>query len=238
MEQVAENVYRLGTRYHNFYTLVEGGKAIVIDAGCSKELSVLSGGLATIGMGLGDVEAIVLTHAHADHMGFAAEAAGSGTEVRTHELDGPIALGDQEMIGVSPWRLPLWRISTLKFLLTLVKVGVGTVPRLDAVETFADGEVLDLPGRPRAIHTPGHTVGHCALLSGKLLFSGDALVTMNLVGRDRGPQMLPKPFHTDEDKAWESLELLKGLDTSTVFPGHGAPWPGQIADAIEAIKPR
>jgi glyoxylase-like metal-dependent hydrolase (beta-lactamase superfamily II) len=29
--------------------------------------------------------------------------------------------------------------------------------------TYADGETLDVPGRPRVIHTPGHTSGHCSL---------------------------------------------------------------------------
>lgn len=60
----------------------------------SKELPKLEQGLATIGMKRDDVEAIILTHAHADHIGFAAEANAAGTEVRISEIEGPIATGD------------------------------------------------------------------------------------------------------------------------------------------------
>ena len=38
MYQVGDGIYRLGTAIHNFYVIAEGGKATVIDAGCSKEL--------------------------------------------------------------------------------------------------------------------------------------------------------------------------------------------------------
>ena len=64
MQQVAENVYRLGSSYHNFYLLTEGGKATVVDAGGSKELEKLEAGLASLRLKRDDVEAILLTHAH------------------------------------------------------------------------------------------------------------------------------------------------------------------------------
>ena len=31
------------------------------------------------------------------------------------------------------------------------------IPAVEEVATFADGEVLDVPGKPRIIHVPGHT---------------------------------------------------------------------------------
>ena len=50
MDQVGDGIYRLGTVIHNFYLIAEGGKATVVDAGCSKELPKLEQGLASIGM--------------------------------------------------------------------------------------------------------------------------------------------------------------------------------------------
>ena len=41
MHQVGEGIYRLGTVIHNFYVIAEGGKATVVDAGCSKEFPKL-----------------------------------------------------------------------------------------------------------------------------------------------------------------------------------------------------
>ena len=47
---------------------------------------------------------------------------------------------------------------------------------------FADEEVLDVPGRPRVIHTPGHTAGNAALslADREVLIVGDTLATLSL----------------------------------------------------------
>lgn len=70
MRDITPGIHRLGSSHHNFYVITEGGKATVIDAGCSKEWPKLVEGLTAIGLALNDVEAIIVTHAHADHIGF------------------------------------------------------------------------------------------------------------------------------------------------------------------------
>ncbi|MCP3976749.1 MAG: MBL fold metallo-hydrolase [bacterium] len=238
MKQVADNIYRLGTAHHNFYLLTEGGKATVIDAGCSKELPKLEEGLASIGLMRDDVEAIILTHAHADHIGFAAEAQKSGTEVRTHEVEAPIATGDVEGHAVKIPQLPLHKLGTWKFLIALLKEGITKAPRIESVVTFSDGDVLELPGNPRVVYTPGHTIGHSSfyLRDSKTLFSGDALVTRDLITQAAGPQMLPDMFHTDPARARESLDVLAGFPTNVVLPGHGDQHLGSVAAAVEIAK--
>ncbi len=236
MEQVSESIYRLGTAIHNFYVIVEGGKATVVDAGCSRELSKLEQGLASVGMNLGDVEAIILTHAHPDHMGFAAEANAAGTEVSVSELEGPIATGDQVGDEMKIHKLPLWKPRTWSFLMGLYKVGVTKAPRVETIVTFAPGDVLDLPGRPEVVHSPGHTIGHACfyLRHSKTLFTGDAVVTRDVLNhRDASPQLMPCLFHTDTDQARASLDALAALDTELILPGHGSPYHGQVADAAK-----
>lgn len=234
MHEVAEGVYRLGSKYHNFYVITEGGKATVIDAGASKELVKLESGLLSLGLRRSDVEVIVLTHAHADHIGFAAEASETGTIVKSHVEEAPLARGDRKGYAVTVRQLPLWKPAIWAFVFALVKAGITSAPRVKDIETFEDGETLNVPGRPRAIHTPGHTEGHAAfyLESRGLLFTGDGLVTMNLKGGRKGPQLLADMFHTDPAQARESLSLLTGLDTNLVLPGHGNPWSGQVANAV------
>lgn len=238
MQQVAENVYRLGSSHHNFYLLTEGGKATVVDAGASKELPKLEAGLASLGMKRDDVEAIVLTHAHADHIGFAAEAQAAGTEVRASEVEEPIATGQQPVHAIKIPQLPLYKLGTWKFLIALIKVGVMKAPSVESVVTFKEDELLDLPGGPRAIYTPGHTVGHASFLleESKILFTGDALATRDLFSEQTGPQIMPDAFHLNPAQARESLDVLAGLETSVVLPGHGHPYEGSIADAVATAK--
>lgn len=239
MQQVGESIYRLGTDIHNFYILAEGGKATVIDAGCSKELGKLDAALESLSMKREDVEAIIMTHAHADHIGFAAEANDSGTEVRASEVEGPMATGEQEVHAVKVPQLPLWKLGTWKFLIGLLKVGVLKAPRVKSVVTFTDGEKLDLPGRPQAVYSPGHTSGHAAFYvpESKTLFTGDALVTRDLIAhKESDPHLMPDIFHTDPAQARASLDVLAAYDTELVLPGHGLPYHGQVADAVAMAK--
>jgi glyoxylase-like metal-dependent hydrolase (beta-lactamase superfamily II) len=88
MIEVADRVYRLGAALVNWYLIEEGGRFAVIDAGLPKQFDQLPGALAGFGASLGDVEAVVLTHAHADHLGSSAqiqEEAGAAVHVR-HRL--------------------------------------------------------------------------------------------------------------------------------------------------------
>jgi glyoxylase-like metal-dependent hydrolase (beta-lactamase superfamily II) len=70
--------------------------------------------------------------------------------------------------------------------------------------------VLDVPGRPRAIPTPGHAPGHCALLVEErgVLFAGDALCTLNPRSFRRGPQLMPPGFNMSDAQAEASLAAV------------------------------
>ncbi|AXV07014.1 putative beta-lactamase [Euzebya pacifica] len=241
METIADGIIRLGSRLHNFYLLIEGGKATAIDVGCSGDLGTLVEGLAAEGLTLDDVEGIVLTHAHADHAGAAREAADKGVTVHAHRDEVDRLLGKYEgKEAITPLDLPLWKPAVWTFLSTLARRGVLKQPRLIDVTEFDDGDTLDLPGKPVVIHTPGHTEGHTAfhVPDKKVLFSGDAMVTIGLIGPGPGPQLMPKQFHNDVDLATASLERLEGIEADMVLPGHGDAYKGTPESMVEKVRAR
>jgi glyoxylase-like metal-dependent hydrolase (beta-lactamase superfamily II) len=74
---VAEGVHRIGEHYLNFYLIEEGGHITIVDAGLPASWGSLLEALSSIGSTPADVEALVLTHAHFDHIGFAERARSS-----------------------------------------------------------------------------------------------------------------------------------------------------------------
>src|SRR5215216_7043913 len=89
---VADGVHRIEDAYTNLY-LVEGGDGAltVVDAGVPPSWESLTDAVRRLGRGLGDVAAIVLTHAHFDHLGFAERGRMQlGIPVWVHENDVPL----------------------------------------------------------------------------------------------------------------------------------------------------
>jgi glyoxylase-like metal-dependent hydrolase (beta-lactamase superfamily II) len=238
MEQVAEDLYRLGRKHHNFYLIVEGGRATVVDAGGSREFPLLEAGLAALGLTLDRVEAVLITHAHTDHIGFARRVSERGISVKVHEAEAAYAMDGSagSQVGISDF--PLWKPRAIVFLAEMIRAGARRAYRLSNVETVTDGDRLALPGQPRVLATPGHTAGHASYLleDRKALCAGDALVTDGLIRGQPGPQLLPEMFHTDPARARASLENLAGLDADLMLPGHGRPWRGPIAEAVARAR--
>ena len=105
-----------------------------------------------------------------------------------------------------------------------------------AVDTFADGATLDLPGSPRIIHMPGHTPGSVAVFMPEVdaVFVGDAITTGHVLTGATGPQ--PAPFTLDPAQALKSLSKLEGIPATWILPGHGAPWSGGAAEAVRLVR--
>lgn len=239
MKKIAEDTYRLGTRGHNYYVVRDGDHVTVVDAGCRKEWDKLLAGLDSIGLSITAISGIVATHSHADHFGFAKEAVENGVSVAVHEAEETRAKGTYSgRYAVTATELPLFNIHALRTFLPMIFAGVMKLDHVDEVATFGDGERLDLPGGPVVVHTPGHTEGHTMfhLPDRGLLFTGDGLITMDLIGPSRGPQMIDERFNNDHAAALASLDRLEGLDANLLLPGHGDPWPGSPAEAAALAR--
>lgn len=71
---VADGVHRIGEHFVNWYLVEENGYLTLVDAGLPASWRSLLEALNAIGRSPRDIEAIVLTHAHFDHIGFAERA--------------------------------------------------------------------------------------------------------------------------------------------------------------------
>ena len=132
----------------------------------------------------------------------------------------------------------LVRLEAYRTLFGLMRGGGSRIVPVAEVSTFADGETIDVPGRPRAVQAPGHTAGSCAVFfeATSALCSGDALVTRNPLTGRRGPQIMPSGLNQNSKQALESLALLEETRASVVLPGHGEPWRQGIDAAARAAR--
>jgi len=232
---VAPGIRRVGSdSIVNSYLVEEAGEVTIIDAGAPSLWRLVPAELEAMGRRLDDVRAIVLTHGHTDHVGYAERARRErGWPVLVHEADEALALGRAK----NPARSPKMRIRPIAaFLWWSLRHGLLRVPPLVEVATYGDGATLDLPGSPRVVLVPGHTPGSAALHVPSLdaLFAGDAIATYSVTDGYRGARIAP--FGADYVQARESLARLEGLEAGTVLPGHGDPFTGGIDEAVRLAR--
>ncbi len=237
--EVAAGVHRLTKGVVNWYVIEEGGKLVVVDAGTPSDWDLLVETVGRLGHRLADVEAVLVTHAHADHTGFAGRPRNTaGSRVWIHEADAAVARGCKQPGTDGKVRPYLARAETYRTVFSLVRRGGFRMVPIRELSTFADGEVLDVPGRPRVVHAPGHTPGTATihLESRSVLLTGDALVTRNPLTGRVGPQIMPSGFNLDTPAALDSLAALLAVSADTVLPGHGEPWTQGVAEAVRAAR--
>jgi glyoxylase-like metal-dependent hydrolase (beta-lactamase superfamily II) len=188
------------------------------------------------------VETVILTHSDADHTGLVGVLHEAGARVLIHATDEPKLRkpgpksGDAKPLNIvrEMWRPSFWRLAGSMF-----RNG-GARPRsFEGAETFEDG-VLDVPGRPQVILTPGHTPGHCAFFfeEHRALVVGDAMCTWNPVTGARGAQLMPHAFNESNADALTSLEALELVEAAVLLPGHGEPWRNGVSSAVAEARSR
>jgi glyoxylase-like metal-dependent hydrolase (beta-lactamase superfamily II) len=237
--QVAEGVHRLTPGVCNFYLIEDAGKLVLVDAGAPRDWDLLVRTLATLGRRLDDLDAVLITHAHNDHTGFAERARSTaGAPVWIHQADAAVAKGAKPSKNDGKARSYLLRVEFYRTLFSLTRRGAIKLIPIREVSTFADGETLQVPGQPRVVHVPGHTPGSAALLleGRRVLLSGDVLVTRNPLTGRVGPQIMPSALNHNTPQALRSLGVLDSIPADVLLPGHGEPWTEGAAEAARLAR--
>jgi glyoxylase-like metal-dependent hydrolase (beta-lactamase superfamily II) len=242
VHHVADGTYLVHGSDTNWVILAEGDAVTLVDTGYPGDRERLLASLAQVGSSPEAVAAVLITHAHNDHLGSAEYLRATyGTPVYLHEAEVPHARREfLHQVSLGTVLRNGWRPGVLPWAVHALRSGGTTHNPVTAPEPFPAAGALDLPGRPVPVHTPGHTDGHCAyhVPGTGALISGDALVSGHATSRVEGPQLLPDMFHHERLRAVASLDVLAELEGDLLLPGHGPVHRGSLQDAAHRARER
>jgi glyoxylase-like metal-dependent hydrolase (beta-lactamase superfamily II) len=238
-ENVAPGVHRIEDAFKNWYLVEEGSRITIVDAGVPSSWRSFEEALGWIGGSRDDVDAVVLTHAHFDHVGFAERARSElNVPVYVHENDVPVTK--------HPWRYDHERHRAYYFatqpralpiVATFLRHRAFWPAPIQEVTRYENG-TLPVPGSPRVVVTPGHTLGHCALHlpDRDVLIAGDAIVTLDPYTARKGPRLVARAATVDSERNLASLEGLADTGARTVLMGHGEPWTEGVESLVAEAR--
>lgn len=230
-------IHRVKCRGANSYVIDEDGRLMVVDVAFMAEKNVITYLTDTMNRNLQEVDLVLCTHGHTDHMG------GLRKLARQCRAD----------IGI-PSLTSLWqeRLSQL-LLLPLMAYWLA---RFSSSLTFwqksnssiqsgldlADPSIIklqpavSLPGFDNwmIIHTPGHTKDSCCYfhLPSKSLISGDTILASGKTNK----LVLPS-IYNNRSKLEQSIAELRALNPISIYPGHGSVLSGShLLDEIVGVK--
>jgi glyoxylase-like metal-dependent hydrolase (beta-lactamase superfamily II) len=231
--------------------LIEDDPLTLVDTGPNSgtSLAALVDALDRHGRRLAELERIVLTHQHIDHIGLARILVErSGAELWTLEALAPW-LNDYsaEMEADDAFAEALMLRHGIPVDITIALRAVAAQFRewatgAEVTHTVGDGDVLGFAGRSwRVHHRPGHSPSDTVFFdetSGELIcgdhlikhISSNPLISRPLPGSDREPVQRPRALITYLD----SLSATRELDVRIAYPGHG----DQIEDHRTLIDER
>ena len=172
--------------------LIDGDKKILLDPGHYHLLGHVRDNLSTLSLSPQDIDVVIITHGHPDHMEGVKIFAGTSAMIAVHAIE-------MDFIrGAAPYYGEALGISNLEPHI-LLQEGDFCIGNL----TFS------------VIHTPGHSPGSICLYwpDRKVLFTGDVVFNQG-VGRTDLPG-------GNGQELKESIKRISRLQAEYLLPGHG-----------------
>lgn len=233
--------------------LITGSETVLVDAGVQGETGTdeLLAGLDQHGYSPSDVDHLVLTHAHADHVGQVRTLQSAGAKIYAPAIIRRRFQRDIATVREATRENMVEAGVPRGFLETGLErqienlEGIRRSLPLDVVDEWIDGnEVFEVGERTfEAIPSPGHHVTHycylCDIEGETVAFSGDVAIA----------SFRPLTLHANLDEGvrdgvteyLDTLERLQGRSPATVFPGHGPvhdSYRSALADSVSDLRSR
>lgn len=190
--------------------LVGEKKYALIDTGMKGNQDKILKALEDMGVAPKDIQWIILTHFHEDHVGSAKEMRHlTGAKIIMHKTDADTLKGTVQA-----------DIKALSPLFKLIYVFTGGKQKLLPLipDKVFEGEydLSEIGIKGKLIETPGHTKGSISFVTGKEAVIGDTYMAFN---RKKGPRMPIIAYDTDKIK--DSMEMLLNMGIRTIYLSHG-----------------
>jgi glyoxylase-like metal-dependent hydrolase (beta-lactamase superfamily II) len=216
------HIYPIPLGVDHCYLIRDKG-TIMVDGGAPKKVKEFTKAIGKIGIKTHDIQLIILTHGHWDHIGSAKEIKElTGAKVALHHLEKEWLEKSLKPMppGLTTWGHILSKM--IKMFLVFVSIPASKVDIVIENEGLSLKE-YGIPGR--VIYTPGHSFGSISVL----LETGEAFVgdmAMNMFPLRFSPGL--PIFAEDMVKLKESWKSLLDQGAKMVYPSHGEPFPADI----------
>ncbi|MDQ1280459.1 MAG: hypothetical protein QG670_1722 [Thermoproteota archaeon] len=180
--------------------LIDSHARILLDTGHFGTRRYLLNSLKKLGISPSDIDIVIVSHAHWDHSLNLDLFQKATIVINAKEFD------FIHRVDENNWATP--------------RIIASLLDSMKIRKTVGDQDIFD---DVRVIETPGHSVGHQAVLiktdEGPVLFTQDAIPTLRSYHRG-----IPDYVTTNEQEARRSVVKLKEVNPSIYYPGHDRPF--------------
>ncbi len=226
-----DKIHSLKLGYSNAFCIKSKNSLCLVDTGLKNNLAKIEKLLQQKGIQLKDIDIILITHAHPDHVGSLAELAlATDAQIWAHSLEAAIMRGEELIQNANTSSLsPIGRS-----LQTLLPKPESMNFRVD--RELQDAEILtEILAMLEVVHLPGHTKGQIGLWhrDTKTLIGGD--VMMHIANRLTMPL---RAFSSDWEETKKSIIKVANMQPNNLYLGHGSPIIGNTQKPLQNLLNR
>ena len=207
-------IHTIKSKVANCFLLESETGFVLIDTGLSRKAGKFFAYLRQANIDPGDIQLIVITHAHQDHVGGLKEIKEqTGASVLIHESEAAhLKAGKSPEVHPNAWWVKLFLSLQKEIKITPV------IPDIAMAEEYSLG---DQGINGKVFHTPGHTPGSISVIvDGKSAFIGDLAMKFPIISGRSFEPIIAQDM-TQVHSSWKKI-IAQGAEQ--IYPAHGKPF--------------